>query len=292
MKLVVFGLGYSASHFLGARAGLFDATATVTTRAKADAMTRRGLDARVFSPEARDPAIELAIGRAEAALVSIGPDQTGDPTLNAFADALARAPNLRMIVYLSTIGVYGDHAGAWIDESAECRPTNARSQWRLAAESQWRALETATGTPVHILRLAGIYGPGRNALANLREGTARRIHKPGQVFNRIHVADIGAAVDACLAYLGEGRVWNVADNEPAPGEAVVAYAASLMGIEPPPLVDFEAANLSPMARSFYGESKRVKNAAMRDDLGAALSYPTYREGIASLWEAGEGRGAS
>ncbi len=289
MNLFVFGLGYSASHFVDARSDRFQTTATVTSRVKADAMSRAGLNVHVFSPDERDPAIEDAIEGSDLALASIGPAADGDPALKTFGEALARAENLGTIVYLSTIGVYGDHGGAWIDETSACHPANERSQWRLRAEDDWRALGAKSGKAVHILRLAGIYGPGLNALVNLRNGTARRIIKPGQVFNRIHVADIGAAIDACFAFKGEGRIWNVTDNEPAPAEDVVTFAASLLGVEPPPAIAFESANLSPMARSFYGETKRVRNRSMREDLGVTLACPTYREGILALFEAGEGR---
>ncbi len=291
MKLAIFGLGYTATRYVDARAEKIDAMATVTTPEKARATTRRGLDVRVFSPWTRDPAIEDAIARAHAALVSIAPDAHGDPTLAAFGEAIARAEHLRRVVYLSTIGVYGDHAGAWIDERAECRPASDRGRWRLRAEQDWIALGARAGKAVHILRLAGIYGPGQNALVNLRAGTARRIVKPGQVFNRIHVDDIGAAIDACLAREGAGGVWNVCDNEPAPGEDVVTFAAGLMGVEPPPLIPFERADLSAMARSFYGEAKRVRNDAMRAELGVAPTYPTYRDGLRALWKAGDGRSA-
>jgi nucleoside-diphosphate-sugar epimerase len=289
MNLVIFGLGYSARHFIEARADRHVATTTVTTREKARALTRPGLDVRVFSPDERDSEIDTAIADADAALVSIGPDENGDPALRAFGEAIARAPRLGTVVYLSTIGVYGDHAGAWIDETTPCAPTNERSRQRLRVENEWLALGARAGKAVHILRLAGIYGPGQNALVNLRNGTARRIVKSGQVFNRIHVADIGAAIDACLTYKGAGRVWNVCDDEPAPAEDVVTYAASLLGVEPPPPIDFATANLSPMARSFYSECKRASNRAMKQDLGVALAYPTYREAMRALLAAGDGR---
>jgi nucleoside-diphosphate-sugar epimerase len=287
VSLVIFGLGYSAGFYTDARARNDDVTATVTTPEKARAKTRPGLDVKVFSPDERDPGVANAIAQADRILVFIGPTDGGDPTLKAYADAIAAAPDLRTVVYLSTIGVYGDHAGAWIDETAACHPTNERSQWRLAAEDGWRALGARSGKAVHILRLSGIYGPGQNALVNLRNGTARRLIKPGQVFNRIHVADIGAAIDACFNHKGKSRVWNVTDDEPAPAEDVVTFAAGLMGVAPPLAVDFATANLSPMARSFYAECKRVKNKAMKDDLGVSLAFPTYREGIKALFDEGD-----
>jgi nucleoside-diphosphate-sugar epimerase len=288
MNLIIFGLGYSAGYFANSRLGDHAMTATVTTREKALQTTRPGLAVHVFSPDERDPEIVAAVEHADAALVSIGPDADGDPTLKAFGDVIASAARLRTIVYLSTIGVYGDHAGAWIDEAADCHPTNERSQWRLRVEEEWRSLAARTGKAAHSLRLAGIYGPGQNALVNLRNGTARRLVKPGQVFNRIHVADIASAIEACLAYPGKTRVWNVADDEPAPAEDVVTYAAELLGVEPPPLIDFATATLSPMARSFYAECKRVKNDALKRELGVQPTYATYRDGIRALYDAGDG----
>ena len=292
MNLVIFGLGYSAGWYAQSRAEKLTTTATTTTPEKARALTRENLDVLVFSPDARDPRIEPAIAGADAALVSIGPDEAGDPAFNVYGGALSRATNLRTIVYLSTIGVYGDYGGAWIDEGAECRPSNARSQWRLRVEDQWRAFGEAAGKRVHILRLAGIYGPGQNALVNLRNGVARRIVKPGQVFNRIHVEDIANAIDACLASQGPGRVWNIADNEPAPADEVIAHAAALLGVDPPPEIDFATAELSPMARSFYSECKRVRNDSMHAALGVRLAYPTYREGLRACLDLGDGVFAS
>ncbi len=289
MNLVVFGLGYSAGYFVETRGARHDVTATVTTPEKAQALTRAGLDVFVFSNDASDPRIAGRIERTQAALVSIAPDAKGEPTLRAFADELARAPDLRRVVYLSTIGVYGDHAGAWVDEQAACRPLNERGGWRLQAEDAWRAFGLANDVAVDVLRLAGIYGPDQNALVNLRNGTARRIVKPGQVFNRIHVEDIARAIEACLAREGPGQVWNVADDEPAPAQDVVDYAAALMGVAPPPELAFDRADLSPMARSFYAECKRASNRALRERLGVRLAYPTYREALRALFAAGEGR---
>ena len=202
--------------------------------------------------------------------------------LRAFGARIAGVGHIGKIVYLSTVGVYGDHGGAWIDEATPCRPANGRSRVRLAAEQDWRALGAASGKAVHVLRLAGIYGPGQNALVNLRAGTARRIVKPGQVFTRIHVADIARTIAACFGSDHAGGVWNVSDDEPAPPQDVVAYAAALLGIAPPPEVDFDSANLSPMARSFYGECKRVSNRALKQELGVSLAYPTYREALRAL----------
>ena len=227
-----------------------------------------------------DPAIESEIAAADALLVSIAPDENGDPVLARFADAVAAAPRLNWIGYLSTIGVYGDRGGGWVDETTPPEPVSARSRERLAAEHAWLALGARSGRPVHVFRLAGIYGPGRNALRNLADGTAKRIVKPGQVFNRIHVDDIAAVLIASLARPRAGAIYNLADDEPAPAPDVVAYAAGLAGVPPPPEIPFAEAALGPMAASFYGESKRVANRLIKDELGVGLRHPTYREGLA------------
>ena len=289
VKVFVFGLGYSAQHFASLFRDVYSCSGTVTSAEKATRLGASGIDASVFSPDARDDAIEAKIAAADALLVSIPPDEDGDPVLKRFARQIASAPNVKHIVYLSTVGVYGDHQGAWIDESTHCHPVNERSIERLAAERAWTALGEAHGIVVHILRLSGIYGPGSNALVNLKRGVARRIIKPGQVFNRIHVEDIAGAIDACFSFDGPGAIWNVTDDLPAPAQDVVTYAAQLMGIDPPPEVDFETFPMSPMARSFYSECKRVSNKAMRDRLGVKLAYPTYREALNAMWAQGEGR---
>lgn len=287
MRILIFGLGYSAHYFARTKCAGDAISATVTTGAKAEALGRDGLEVLIFPDEASAAALRARIADADALLVSVPPGESGDPVLAAFAPGIAAAPRLKRIVYLSTIGVYGDHGGALVDEASECRPSNERSQWRLAAENEWRALGARSGKAAHILRLAGIYGPGQNALVNLRQGTARRIIKQGQVFNRIHVEDIARAIAACLEREGPGGVWNVTDNEPAPAEDVVTFAADLMGMEPPPATRFEDAAMSPMARSFYAETKRASNRAMREGLGITLAYPTYREALRALHAAGD-----
>jgi nucleoside-diphosphate-sugar epimerase len=290
MNLFVFGYGYSASHYVRTRRNAYDhVAATARSGAKRDGMARERIDAFVFSPDEMDDGVTAALAQADRLLVSIPPSPTGDAALRRLAGAIAAAPRLRCIVYLSTIGVYGDHAGAWIDEATTPAPSNDRSVWRLAAEEGWRALARQKGASAHVLRLAGIYGPGQNALVNLRAGTAKRIVKPGQVFNRIHVEDIARSIDAAFAFpdAHADSVWNVCDDEPAPPQDVVTYAAGIMGVAPPPELDFETANLSPMARSFYSECKRCSNRAMREELGVTLAYPTYREALDSLYAEGE-----
>jgi nucleoside-diphosphate-sugar epimerase len=288
MRILVFGLGYSALHFARINRECYEIAGTATTQGKATALSRDGINATVFSPEATDDALSELIAQADALLISIPPDSVGDPALMRFGHEIADAPRLRNIVYLSTIGVYGDYEGAWVDERTPCHPINERSRDRLAAETAWRALERPDRA-THILRLAGIYGPGRNALVQMKRGTARSIVKPGQVFNRIHVADIASAINACLMRGGPGGVWNVCDDLPAPTQDVVAEAARLMGVAPPQEIPFDDADLSPIARSFYAECKRASNRAMKEQLGVRLAYPTYREGLRALWEDGEGK---
>lgn len=214
---------------------------------------------------------------------SIAPDERGDPVINKLGSELAGgARRIQWAGYLSTTGVYGDHAGGWVDEKTALTPNTERGQRRLAAEQHWLALHRDHGLPVHIFRLAGIYGPGRNTLENLKNGTARRIIKPGQVFSRIHVDDIAGVLFASIARPNPGRAYNVADDEPCPPQEVVTWGAALLGMKPPPETSFDTAELSPMARSFFADSKRVRNARIRNELGYSLRYPTYREGLKGL----------
>jgi nucleoside-diphosphate-sugar epimerase len=290
VNLFAFGLGYSAAHFVRRYRYRFEKIAgTVTSDGKAAALHAEGIETFVFDGAGADPGIASALNGADALLVSIPPDAEGDPTLRHFAAAIAAAPRLAWIGYLSTVGVYGDHGGGFVDEDTPARPVSARSRERLAAENAWLRLGAGAGKPVHVFRLAGIYGPDRNALAQLAAGTARRIVKPGQVFNRIHVEDIAAVLAASIARPRAGAVYNVADDEPAPPQDVVAYAAGLAGVAPPPAVAYAEARLTGMAASFWGECKRVSNRRIKDELGVALSYPSYREGLAALHAAGEGR---
>jgi len=288
MNILILGLGYSAGFF--ARAALargFEITGTVRSADKAERLSREGIHTLVFDGFAVSPALQKAVAEAEAVLVSVQPAEDGDPALGPLKGALAAAPNLRWIGYLSTIGVYGNQDGAWIDESAPVEPTNARTRQRVAIEEGWLALGRETGKPVQIFRLSGIYGPGRNAIAKLRAGTATRLIKPGQVFNRIHVDDIAGVLMASLEKPRNGAIYNVTDDEPGPPQDVITLAAELTGQEPPPEIPFEQANLSPMAASFYGESKRVSNALVKRELGYAFRYPTYREALEALAAAGE-----
>lgn len=210
-------------------------------------------------------------------LASAAPDASGDPFLKvAAADLAASRP--QWVGYLSTTGVYGDHAGGWVDENTALTPSSLRGEYRVLAETQWRA----TGLPIHIFRLAGIYGPGRGPFEKVRDGSARRIIKPGQVFSRIHVADIAQVLEASIRHPNPGAAYNVCDDDPAPPEDVLSYAAHLLGLPEPPAVPFDEADLTPMARSFYSESKRVRNDRIKDELGVRLIYPTYKEGLRAL----------
>jgi nucleoside-diphosphate-sugar epimerase len=218
-------------------------------------------------------------------LCSIPPDDQGDPVVRKFSTQLARP--FQWIAYLSTTGVYGDRQGGWVDEESEIIPTSDRARRRVLAEAQWQPYGA------HIFRLPGIYGPGRSQLDSIRDGTARRIVKPGQVFSRIHVEDIAGILAASIAQPHPGRIYNVADDEACPPQDVVAYAAGLLGVDPPPEIPFEGANLSAMARSFYDDSKRVSNARIKEELGYELKYPNYRVGLRALLPTirhpGEGR---
>ena len=289
MNLFIFGLGFSDRTITERRLARGDTvTGTVRSREKAAALSAAGITARVFGPDGRDDTIDADIAGSDALLISVPPGTGGDPVLAAYARQIAAAPNLRWIGYLSTIGVYGDHGGAWVDERTPATPTNARSIERANAEQAWLAFGAANSIAVQIFRLAGIYGPGQSQLVQLARGTARRIIKPGQVFNRIHVDDIARAVDASLDRPRSGAIYNVTDNEPAPPQDVVTFAASLCGVEPPREISLEDAGLTEMGRSFYAESKRVRNDLLRNELGVTLAYPTYREGLTALRAAGEG----
>jgi nucleoside-diphosphate-sugar epimerase len=282
MRLFILGLGYSAGHFVRRFGGTFSHIAG-TVRDPAQRSDLAGIEMHAFS--GGSPARETVerISDADVLLVSIPPGSAGDPAIAAFGDVLAAGQ--RKVVYLSTIGVYGDHAGGWVDESTPPQASLDRTRMRVAAEQAWT--DTTRGNAA-ILRLAGIYGPGRNALVTLRAGTARRIIKPGQVFNRIHVDDIASAIMAAVHHPG-GGIWNVCDDEPAPPQDVIAYAAQLMGVAPPAEEPFATAEMSAMARSFYASSARVSNARLKHELGVALAYPTYRQGLDALWRAGDGR---
>lgn len=286
-QIFIFGAGYSGKAF--ARANSDAATILGTTRSpeKFEALRQAGIAPLAFDGTLT-PEIGAALRKTTHLVISVAPEEAGDPVLNAARKVvLTEMPALEWIAYLSTVGVYGDHGGGWVDETAECRPVSKRSVMRVAAEQEWLKLGDDIGRPVAILRLSGIYGPGRNALVNLENGTARRLVKPDQVFNRIHCDDIAGALWH-LADGNRGGIFNVTDDLPAPPQDVVTYAASLMGVTPPPEIPFDGAELSPMARSFYGENKRVANAAIKA-AGYSFRYPDYRTAFDHMWKSGDWR---
>lgn len=278
MKMLVFGHGYSA----GALTPLLTARGwhvTGTTREDVARVAATGATALLWPGS--DDAVRAAIPHADAILVSTAPTDAGDPVLAAFRDDLARA-RPRWLGYLSTTGVYGDRDGGWVDENSVLDGSGPRGQARIRAEADWRALAIAHDLPLHIFRLAGIYGPGRGPFQKVRDGTARRIIKPGQVFSRIHVQDIAQVLLASIDAPAPIGIYNVCDDDPAPPQDVIAHAAALLGMPVPPAVPFDQAQMSPMARSFYGDSKRVRNDRIKRDLGVRLLYPDYRSGLAAL----------
>lgn len=282
MNLVVFGLGFTSEAFLRFAEGRFaSVVATVRSAEKAVRKTKPGCEVLVFNAESADPRISEALNKADAVLISAGPDERGDPVLRRFAHHIEASKSIRWIGYLSTIGVYGDADGGWVDESVPPNPSHARTQRRVEVEQEWLALGARSGKATQIFRLAGIYGPGRNPILNLDQ-RAQRVIKKGQVFNRIHVDDIAQVLLASIAKPRQGAVYNVSDNEPAPPQDVLLFAAEVTGREPPPEVPFEQAVMSDMARSFYADNKRVSNQLIREELGVSLRYPTYREGVAAL----------
>ncbi len=289
-RLVCFGLGYSAEHYVARFGDGFEhIVGTVRGAERAAALNARfgaRLKVLAFDGTSATPDLTNAIGEADVALVSIPQTANGDPVLAAFGEALRHASHLRSVVYLSTVGVYGDRGGAWVDEETPPRPDSERARERLAAEQAWQAFGQRSHKAVAILRLAGIYGPGRNALVQIARGEARRIVKPGQVFNRIHVGDIAQAIDAAFAREANG-IFNVTDDEPAPPADPIVFAAQLLGRDPPPEIRFEdaAPSMSPMALSFWQDCRRVRNDKLKRELGVTLDYPTYREGLRTLFGA-------
>jgi nucleoside-diphosphate-sugar epimerase len=287
VRIFFVGVGFCARRLIE-REKWIEASGTARSAQSADALRAVGVKAYLFDGVRADAGLDEALTAAEAIVVSIPPRDGGGAALDRFAPALSAAPALRRIIYYSTIGVYGDHGGAWVDETSATLTRSGRGLARLEDEARWAAAGRASGAEVDILRLAGIYGPGRNALVRLREGDARRIVKPGQVFNRAHVDDIAELSRLVLERGLKGQVWNVADDEPAPPEDVIAYASGLLGLPGPPEEPFEEARLSPMAESFFTDNKRVSIERAKSLLGFQPAYPSYREGLKALAAAGEG----
>lgn len=279
-KLLSFGHGYSAK----ALAKLllpqgWSIVGTTRSEDKANALRDQGIAPRIW------PGDDLAGDLSEAThlLISASPNAAGDPVLAKLRDQIAiHAGKLKWIGYLSTTGVYGDHQGGWVDETTPLTPSTQRGRHRVLAEGQWQALAQETRLPLHIFRLAGIYGPGRGPFEKVRNGTARRIVKQDQVFSRIHVDDIALVLETSIRKPNPGAVYNLCDDDAAPPQDVLKYAAEILGAEVPPAVDFETAEMSPMARSFYAESKRVRNDRIKSELGLRLKYPNYRAGLQAL----------
>ncbi len=274
--LLSFGHGYSAQALSRILSGWH---ITGTTR---DAANFAAIKASGATP-IHWPGSAVPLETATHLLISAAPGADGCPVYSALANRIAeRAPHLQWVGYLSTTGVYGNHQGGWVDEETPLTPTTKRGEMRVAAERQWQRLAADGKLPLHIFRLAGIYGPGRGPFAKVRAGAARRIIKPGQVFSRIHVADIAQVLAASIRRPNPGAIYNVCDDDPAPPEDVIAYAAELLGLPLPPAEEFATAEMTQMARSFYAESKRVRNDRIKHDLGVKLRYPDYRSGLAAL----------
>ena len=287
-KLFCFGFGYSAQLLAHQLAGLgFDIAGTRRTIA-ADPGP---VPLAAFDGTHPGPHVSDLLAETTHVLISIPPGREGDLVLLHHADTLAALPSLKWIGYLSTVGVYGDAGGGWVDETTPVQPASERGRRRVIAEAAWQAFGQRIGKRVDIFRLPGIYGPGRSSIDAVRAGTARRIIKANQFFNRIHVADIAGTLRQAMLRAADNRspehsIFNVTDNEPSPPQDVVSFAAELLGLPPPPEQPFETANLSVMARSFYGESKRVSNARMKSQLEVTLLYPTYRDGLRAIIRCG------
>ncbi|MEP2782276.1 MAG: SDR family oxidoreductase [Pseudoruegeria sp.] len=281
--LLSFGHGYSAqalSRHLLPRG--WHVMGTTRSQDKLATLEAEGVSP-IQWPGGHPEDVQTALNRASFILVSAGPNDAGDPVLAQWRDQIAEtADHVEWIGYLSTTGVYGDHQGGWVDETTQLTPSTKRGQARVEAEHQWQELAARVGLPLHIFRLAGIYGPGRGPFSKVRNGTARRILKPNQVFSRIHVEDIAQTLHASMRNLNPGAVYNLCDDDPAPPEDVIGYAAHLLNLPLAPAEDFETAEMTPMARSFYAESKRVRNDRIKQELGVTLKYPTYRDGLQAL----------
>ena len=237
----------------------------------------QGVEPKLWPSDIRQPLAE-----ATHLLTSAGPDAEGDPILREAHDAIAKAaPNLEWVGYLSTTGVYGDHDGGWVDETSPTEPATVRGQRRVKSEQEWLNIPDL---PVHVFRLAGIYGPGRGPFAKLRKGVAQRVIKKNQIFSRTHVDDIAQVIEASINAPNPGRIYNVCDDDPQPPEVVIEYAAKLLGMEPPPAVPIEEAEMSPMARSFYSDSKRVRNDRIKDELVVTLKYPDFKSALHAMLE--------
>jgi len=283
-RLFCFGLGYTALRLARVLpAGGWQVAGTSRTAESCAALSAAGIQAYRFDS---DHPLEdaAALDGATHLLTSVPPDDRGDPVLRHHGASIAALSGVQWIGYLSATSVYGDTGGTWVDETAACAPTTGRGRGRVAAEAEWLARCGETGLPVHIFRLAGIYGPGRSALDQIRSGRARRIDRPDHLFSRIHVDDIVGVLRASMARPDPGAVYNVCDDAPAASADVVAFAATLLGVDPPPLIAFDDAGLSPMARSFYADNRLVSNKRIKAELDVKLRYPDFRAGLRGVLE--------
>ena len=281
-RLLCLGFGYSAKYFVRRLDhNLWHISGTTRNFEKFESLKDEDIAPLLYDGCTKSNELADEIKKATHILTSIAPGDQGDPILCHYLDEL-KSDNIKWIGYLSTVGVYGNWDGDWVDETSETKPVSKRSRLRVAAENAWLQAYNLYNTPIHIFRLSGIYGPGRSPLQKLMDGKSKRIIKLGQVFNRIHVEDIASTLMASINQLNPGRIYNVTDDEPAPPQDVICYGADLLKISPPPEVPFETADITPMARSFYGENKRVRNSRIKQELDVSLKYRTYREGLSAL----------
>ena len=286
-RLFCFGLGYTGRALARAlMAEGWSVAGTCREAGRRDALAAGGIDAWLFDDNTPLPDAAAALAGTTHLLASAPPGENGDAAAFLHGAAIAATESLEWIGYLSTTGIYGDHGGGWVDEDSPPNPSSERAARRVAAEEQWLDFWWNDGVPTQVFRLAGIYGPGRGPLAALRSGVAKRIHKPGHLFSRIHLEDIVTTLRASMACPNGGRVYNVCDDEPAAQAEVVAFASELLGVEPPPLELFEDAALSPLAQSFYADNKRVRNGRIKAELGVVLAHPDYRSGLKHLLDQG------
>lgn len=286
-KLFCFGYGYTCDYLGHAltRAGGWKLAGTTRDSEKKALMQKKGVRAYIFDYEnpLEDPA--LFLDGVTHLLISTPPDDRGDPTFLMHGEDIAECRSLRWIGYLSSTSVYGDRGGEWVDETSELRPNTKRGSRRARAEEQWVSLCKSRGLPLHVFRLAGIYGPGRSALDSVRAGTARRIDKPGHAFSRVHVDDIVQTLISSMTRPSPGAVYNVADDRAAPSHEIIRYACELLGLTPPPLIPFAEVDMAPIARSFYADNKRIRNDRIKRDLGITLLYPDFESGLKACLDA-------
>ena len=286
-RLFCFGLGYVALALAEAvSAGGWRLAGTCRSEDKRRRLAERGVEAFLFDRERPLKNLKGALAGTTHLLSSVPPDEAGDPVLDRHLADIGALGTLTWVGYLSTTAVYGDHRGGWVDEATPLTPSGDRGWRRKGAEAGWLSLWEGQRIPTHVFRLAGIYGPGRNVLDAIRAGKARRIANPGQVFSRVHVDDIVATLQASMARPNGGRAYNVSDDHPAPAADVVRFGCELLGVEPPPLVPLEEAELTPMVRSFYADNKRVRNDRIKEELKVRLKYPDYKAGLTAVLEAG------